>query len=334
MMLPLTFYAQSVCGLSPTRSALLIAPVAITNGLLAPVVGLIIDKTHPLPLLGFGFSALAISLTWLALELAPGTPVWRLVLPFIVLGVGNAFIWSPLAATATRNLPTEQAGAGSGVYNATRQLGAVLGSAGMAAFMTSRISAEMPGGAGTPVRRTSPCNCRSSCASRSRLRCRSRCCCRRSSRCSGSSPRCSWSARRAWPTQGGGGPTLTTADALGDAEDGPDDGYDDDEYVEYILRLEPDSAQELGTGAARAGKARRPQQGSADDDKTATGGGPDPESAPGRPPDRTNRSALPATVPGRAMGSASVPSPNSARQPEPDESGAPWPSDDPVDPVL
>ncbi|EUA73398.1 drug transporter domain protein [Mycobacterium xenopi 4042] len=60
------------------------------------------------------------------------------------MGVGMAFIWSPLAATATRNLPPSLAGAGSGVYNATRQVGAVLGSAGMAAFMTSRITAEMP----------------------------------------------------------------------------------------------------------------------------------------------------------------------------------------------
>src|ERR1700754_861756 len=32
MMLPLTFYTQTVCGLSPTRSALLIAPMAIANG--------------------------------------------------------------------------------------------------------------------------------------------------------------------------------------------------------------------------------------------------------------------------------------------------------------
>jgi len=55
-----------------------------------------------------------------------------------------AFVWSPLTATATRNLPPQLAGAGSGVYNAVRQLGAVLGSAGMAAFMTSRISGEMP----------------------------------------------------------------------------------------------------------------------------------------------------------------------------------------------
>ncbi len=60
------------------------------------------------------------------------------------MGIGSAFIWAPLAATATRNLPPQLAGAGSGVYNTTRQVGSVLGSAGMAAFMTTRISAEMP----------------------------------------------------------------------------------------------------------------------------------------------------------------------------------------------
>ncbi|ORC06415.1 MFS transporter [Mycobacterium persicum] len=144
MMLPLIFYAQSVCGLSPIRAALLIAPVAISSGVLAPFVGRIVDTSHPLPVVGFGFSALAIAMTWLSIEMEPDTPVWRLVLPFCVIGVGMAFVWSPLAATATRNLRPDQAGASSGVYNATRQLGAVLGSASMAAFMTSRISAEMP----------------------------------------------------------------------------------------------------------------------------------------------------------------------------------------------
>ena len=62
-----------------------------------------------------------------------------------------AFIWSPLAATATRNLASNVAGAGSGVYNATRQVGSVLGSASMAAFMTTRISAEMPLAADGPA---------------------------------------------------------------------------------------------------------------------------------------------------------------------------------------
>jgi EmrB/QacA subfamily drug resistance transporter len=151
MMLPVMFYAQSVCGLSSIRSALLIAPMAVASGVLAPFVGKMVDRAHPRPIVGFGFSAVAIGLTWLSVELTPTTPIWRLVLPFILIGVGMAFIWSPLAATATRNLPSHLAGAGSGVYNTTRQIGGVLGSAGMAAFMTARISAELPEGAEPPA---------------------------------------------------------------------------------------------------------------------------------------------------------------------------------------
>ena len=144
MFLPLMFYAQAVCGLSPTRSALLTAPMAIATGVLAPFVGRIVDRSHPRPVIGFGFSVLAIAMTWLSIEMTPTTPIWRLVLPLTAMGIGSAFIWAPLAATATRNLPPHLAGAGSGVYNTTRQVGSVLGSAGMAAFMTTRISAEMP----------------------------------------------------------------------------------------------------------------------------------------------------------------------------------------------
>ena len=144
MILPLMFYLQGVCGLSPTRSALITAPMAVATGVLAPVVGRIVDRSHPRPIVGFGFAVLSISLTWLSIEMTPTTPIWRLLLPFAAMGVGMAFVWAPLAATATRNLPPELAGAGSGVYNATRQVGSVLGSASMAAFMTWRISDELP----------------------------------------------------------------------------------------------------------------------------------------------------------------------------------------------
>ena len=86
--------------------------------------------------------------------MTPSTPIWELVLPFFALGAAMAFIWAPITATATRNLPQRLAGASSGVFNATRQVGAVLGSAGMASFMTSRITAAlgpMPdGGSGPP----------------------------------------------------------------------------------------------------------------------------------------------------------------------------------------
>src|SRR5581483_9926460 len=101
MILPLMFYLQAVCGLSPTRSALVTAPMAIVTGLLAPIVGRIVDRFHPRPIVGFGFATLSIALTWLSFEMTPTTAMWRLVLPFAAMGVGMAFIWSPLAATAT-----------------------------------------------------------------------------------------------------------------------------------------------------------------------------------------------------------------------------------------
>jgi EmrB/QacA subfamily drug resistance transporter len=144
MVLPLMFYLQGICGLSPTRSALLTAPMAIVTGMLAPAVGKIVDRAQPTPVVGFGFAVLSIALTWLSIEMTPTTPIWRLALPMAVVGVGTSFIWAPLAATATRNLPPALAGAASGVYNAVRQVGSVLGSAGMAALMTARISAELP----------------------------------------------------------------------------------------------------------------------------------------------------------------------------------------------
>jgi hypothetical protein len=66
------------------------------------------------------------------------------------MGLGSSFIWAPNAATATRNLPMAQAGAGSGVYNTTRQVGSVLGSAAIAVLMDSRLAAYGLGGAGSP----------------------------------------------------------------------------------------------------------------------------------------------------------------------------------------
>ncbi|AFS13413.1 MULTISPECIES: MFS transporter [Mycobacterium] len=240
MMLPLTFYAQAVCGLSPTRSALLIAPMAIANGVFAPFVGKIVDKYHPLPVLGFGFSVLAIALTWLTFEMSPTTPIWRLVLPFFATGVGMACVWSPLTATATRNLPPELAGAGSAVYNSVRQLGAVLGSAGMAAFMTWRITVEMPrqpsGGATDegalalqlPEFLREPF---SAAMSQSALL-------PAFIALFGIIAALFLVGSAPWTDNGRGGDDL-----LGPDDDVVDDDYDDDEYVELVLVREPDAGQ-------------------------------------------------------------------------------------------
>nr|WP_231994014.1 MFS transporter [Mycobacterium sp. 852002-50816_SCH5313054-b] len=255
LMLPLPFFLQAGCGLSPTRSALVIAPMAVTGGVLAPFAGLLVDRYHPRPVLGFGFSMMAIGLTWLSFEMSPSTAVWRLLLPFAVIGVGSAFVWAPLTATATRNLPDDLAGTGSAVYNAVRQLGAVLGSAGMAAFMTWRIGAEMPS-AGAATEDTA-------------------------------SPQLPEFLRAAFSTAmaqsvllpafialfgivaalfllGFPRPAVTAWDPA-DEDDVVDDDYDDDEYVEFILLREPDAGPASidlarnGSRGARAEGGRPPR---------------------------------------------------------------------------
>ena len=144
MVLPVMFFAQTACGLSATRAALLTAPMAVATGVLAPLVGQIVDRSHPRRVVGFGFTVTAISLTWLSIEMTVATPISRLLLPFTGIGVGMAFIGSPLSATAIRNLPPELAGAGAGVFSATRQVGTVLGSASMAAVMDWLVVRQLP----------------------------------------------------------------------------------------------------------------------------------------------------------------------------------------------
>ncbi len=148
MAFPLTFYAQGVLGLSPTGAALLTAPMAVVSGLLAPLVGRLIDRAHPRWIAGAGMLAMPVSMFWLSAIMRPDTPIWAVLLPTILLGIASAFVWAPLATTATRNLPPRHAGAGAGVYNTTRQIGSVLGSAAIAVLIASQLAANLPGVAG------------------------------------------------------------------------------------------------------------------------------------------------------------------------------------------
>ena len=143
MSLPLIFFAQLVLGFTPTESALLMVPMALVVIPLSPFVGRMADRVHPRLLSFIGLFLMAVGLTWYSVWLDPNVNLWpRLLIPAVVLGIANAFIWAPLSVTATHNLPPAQAGAGAGVYNTVRQIGGVLGSAAIAALIESRLAAN------------------------------------------------------------------------------------------------------------------------------------------------------------------------------------------------
>jgi EmrB/QacA subfamily drug resistance transporter len=145
MSLPLMFYIQLARGLTPTQAALLLIPMALLTGVLAPFAGKLLDRTDPRFLLVPGLLLVSGSLAWYASLMSADTPIWMFLLPSAMMGIGNAGMWGPLATTATRNLPMSQAGAGAGIYNTTRTVGSVIGSAAIAAFMQSRLEANLPG---------------------------------------------------------------------------------------------------------------------------------------------------------------------------------------------
>jgi EmrB/QacA subfamily drug resistance transporter len=145
MALPQMFYLQLARGLTPTESALLLIPLAILSGVLAPFAGKLLDRTDPRFLLVPGLLLVGGSLALYAALIFGDAPIWAFLIPSALMGIGSAGMWGPLATTATRNLPPRQAGAGAGIYNTTRTVGSVIGSASVAAFMQARLEANLPG---------------------------------------------------------------------------------------------------------------------------------------------------------------------------------------------
>jgi MFS family permease len=120
----------------------MLAPMAVVAGALAPVVGKNVGKVDAKYFAIPGFFLFGASITAYGLMLRADTPFWLLLLPPVLMGLGSAMIWPAVSLTATRDLGHADAGAGSGVYNTTRQVGAVLGSALIALVMESRIAVE------------------------------------------------------------------------------------------------------------------------------------------------------------------------------------------------
>lgn len=141
MPFPVMLYAQSVMGYDPTHAALLLAPMALASLFAAPVVGPLVDKIQPRVLATIGIATFGICLALLGFLLRPETSLWTIAGVFVLVGIATSLTFSPLSTAATSNLRSAEAGAGSGVFNTSRQIGSVLGSAAVAAVMQWRITA-------------------------------------------------------------------------------------------------------------------------------------------------------------------------------------------------
>ncbi|WP_426594550.1 DHA2 family efflux MFS transporter permease subunit [Cellulomonas sp. McL0617] len=144
---PLTLFLQTVLNLTPLHAALVGLPGSLLSGIVAPFAGRLSDRIAAKWVVAAGFLLVSISVFLLAIAIEPDAPIWQLVLPMSLFGIGTGALFSPLASLATSGLDQRTAGAGAGAFNTTRQIGGVIGSAVIVALMTSRLAVTIPAAA-------------------------------------------------------------------------------------------------------------------------------------------------------------------------------------------
>jgi EmrB/QacA subfamily drug resistance transporter len=149
IFLPFTIYLQSVLGFSALKAGLVMAPASLVSMFVAPVAGRASDRIGGKFILIPGLALFAGGMAWIAL-LAQANSGWAVFMgPEILAGVGIGGTFAPLTTVAMRSISPRMAGAASGVFNTTRQIGTVIGTAGVGALLQNRLLASLTSQAAT-----------------------------------------------------------------------------------------------------------------------------------------------------------------------------------------
>jgi EmrB/QacA subfamily drug resistance transporter len=138
--LPLTIYLQSVLGLSAIDAGLTIAVQPLVTMFASVAAAGLSQRVNGKYLLIPGLVALAVGSAYIDWAAHAGSGRWDLLPGLIVSGLGMGFIWMPVMAIGTRDLPAHLAGVASGVINTIQELGGVLASAVVGAFLQNRLA--------------------------------------------------------------------------------------------------------------------------------------------------------------------------------------------------
>ncbi len=144
IFLPLTIYLQSALGFSALRAGLTLAPASVLAMFVAPAAGRLTDRIGGKYLLMSGLLLFAGGMGWIA-AIATISSSWVNFFPGLVIaGVGMGCTFAPMTTTALRGVQPMMAGAASGMLNAVRQVGAVIGTAAIGALLQNRLAVALP----------------------------------------------------------------------------------------------------------------------------------------------------------------------------------------------
>jgi DHA2 family methylenomycin A resistance protein-like MFS transporter len=126
LMFVLSLFFQAVKGYSPLATGLAFLPMTALVTVVALVSGWLTARVGPRPPMVIGQALAALGCLALA-GVDGGTPYGLIIGPLLAAGVGTALTVPPMTTTVLANADKQRAGIASGVLNAARQTGGVIG---------------------------------------------------------------------------------------------------------------------------------------------------------------------------------------------------------------
>jgi EmrB/QacA subfamily drug resistance transporter len=140
LVLVLSVFFQSAAGFSALKTGMIIAPASIVSMAFSPLAGRMSDRRDARYLICAGFLLTAAGMLWSTLAIGTSAAWAVYLLPMAAVGLGNAFMITPIAALALHEVTPETAGAASGVMSSIAQLGSVVGTASIGALLQNRLA--------------------------------------------------------------------------------------------------------------------------------------------------------------------------------------------------
>ena len=137
------FLLERILGQTAAATGVLLTPVPIAIGLLAPLAGTLTDRIGARPPTAAGMALATVALT--ALALLPTESQFSTLGPLVLLGVGLGLFTPANNAAIMGSVPANRLGVAGGLLNMTRSLGTTLGVAATGAVLSTRL-AGMVGG--------------------------------------------------------------------------------------------------------------------------------------------------------------------------------------------
>jgi DHA2 family multidrug resistance protein len=138
----LPIYLQSLRGITPFQTGLILLPMAVTSGILVILSGRIYDRIGPRPLLIAGFAILALN-TWQLSILNRDTPMTWIMVLLAMRGIALGLTAQTTMATSFSVIKPHDLPRGSSLSNSTRQVVQSIAVAILATILVSRLSPQV-----------------------------------------------------------------------------------------------------------------------------------------------------------------------------------------------